>query len=245
MARISRRLEIANEANPDFNSAVAAAAALTMGLYAREKTGVGLAIETRMMLSNAMMMSADFVDYPDRPAHREPDAELLGLGPLYRLYPAAEGWVFVAAPRPREFERLCGALDLGKLARDPRFVSAEARSAHGEALAAALGAAIAKRSADDLEEDLTARGVACVRADQGPYRSWLFEQDWAREQGLVVEASKSVVGPYTRYGPPLSSDRPALLGGAFEAGANSRAILEEIDFSPEEVEGLFEKGVVA
>ena len=48
----------------------------------------GIEIETRMMLSNAMMMSESFIDYTGRPARRELDPELTGLGPLYRLYPA-------------------------------------------------------------------------------------------------------------------------------------------------------------
>jgi crotonobetainyl-CoA:carnitine CoA-transferase CaiB-like acyl-CoA transferase len=248
MARISRRLELANEANPDFNSAVTAAAALTMGLYARECTGEGLAIETRMMLSNAMMMSADFVELPDRPEHpvrREPDAALTGLGPLYRLYRAAKGWVFLAAPRPRDLERLCAALGRQGLLRDPRFASPEAREQHAEALSAELGAAFGERSADDLEAKLTAAGVACVRADQGPYPSWLFEQPWARDQGLVVDVPDSLVGPYTRYGPPVETDRPVPLAGAFPAGAETRPILGEIGLGDDEIDRLVADGVVA
>jgi len=245
MARVSRRLELSNEANPDFNSAVAAAAAVTMGLYARERSGEAIAIETRMMLSNAMMMSQAFIDYPERPQRPELDPELTGLGPLYRLYPAAEGWVFLAAPQPRDFDRLCTALECEGLARDARFATPEARARHADALAEGLGAAIAKVSADELESQLTAQGIACVRADQGPYRSWIFEQDWAREQGLIVEAADSMVGPYTRYGPPLSSARPAAPGGVFPAGQDTRALLAEIGFEPQQVEELFGSGVVA
>ena len=244
-ARISRRLELSNEANPDFNSAVTASAALTMGLFARERTGEAIEIETRMMLSNAMMMSADFIDYEGRPPHREVDAELNGLGPLYRLYQAAEGWVFVAAPSARDFERLCVALAIPGVASDERFATAAAREVHAEALAEALGAAIAKRSADDLEADLSERGVACVRADQGPYRSWLFEQAWAREQGLVVDIEESEVGAYTRYGAPLACDRPVPLQGAFASGTRTRALLEELGFSRKEIEALIEAKVVA
>ncbi len=245
MARISRRLELSNEANPDFNSAVAAAAALTMGLYAREKTGEAIAIETRMMLSNAMMMSADFIEYEGRPPRREVDAELNGLGPLYRLYQAAEGWVFVAAPQPRDFERLCDALEIGSVAADERFATPEARSRNADALADALGAAIAKRDADDLEADLTARGIACMRADQGPYWSWLIEQEWAREQGVIVDIADSLEGSYTRYGAPVTNDRPVPLRGAFASGANTRALLAEIGFSDDEIATFLSEGVVA
>jgi crotonobetainyl-CoA:carnitine CoA-transferase CaiB-like acyl-CoA transferase len=167
------------------------------------------------------------------------------LGPLYRLYQAAEGWVFVAAPRSRDFERLCDALEIGSVAVDERFATAEARALHADALAEALGAAIAKRDAEDLEADLTARGIACMRADQGPYRSWLFDQEWAREQGVVVDIADSVEGPYTRYGAPVTNDRPVPLQGAFASGANTRDLLLEIGFSEAEVATFLSEGIVA
>jgi crotonobetainyl-CoA:carnitine CoA-transferase CaiB-like acyl-CoA transferase len=84
-----------------------------------------------------------------------------------------------------------------------------------------------------------------MRADQGPYRSWLFEQEWAREEGLVQEVTQSFVGPYTRYGPPIANDRPAPLAGAFESGAQTRALLDELGFSTREIEAFLDKEVVA
>ncbi len=77
-----------------------AAAAAAAGLYHAARTGQAIALETRMMLSNAMMMSADCVDDGSATARREVDAGLHGFGPLYRLYPTAAGWVFLAAPQP-------------------------------------------------------------------------------------------------------------------------------------------------
>ena len=244
-ARVSRRLELANEANPDFNSAVTAAAATAMGLYHLERTGEAIELETRMMLSNAMMMSPDFVDFEGRPPSREVDAELDGYGPLYRLYPAATGWVFVAAPQQRDFERLCAALGLEAAATDDRFANAEARERNTDALADAIGAAIAKRDADALEAELSARGVACMRADAGTYRTWLFEQDWALDQGVVVDVAESMAGGYRRYGAPLTNDHPAELRGARPAGAETRSLLAELGYSPAEIEGLLADGVVA
>src|SRR5262245_58198664 len=93
LARSLYLLEKANEAHPDFNAAVAAAAALSLGLFARERTGRGQALETRMMLSNAWVLSKDFVDFPGRAPRELPGPDVTGLGPLYRLYPAAGGWV--------------------------------------------------------------------------------------------------------------------------------------------------------
>jgi len=243
-ADVSRRLELANEANPDFNSAVTAAAATAIGLYHRERTGEAIPLETRMMLSNAMMMSPDFIAYEGKPAGREVDSELNGLGPLYRLYAAAEGWVFVAAPQPRDFERLCSSLGLEPLVSDERFATPEARAQNADGLADAIGAAVAKRGATELEEALSAAGVACMRADEGTYRTWLFEQDWALEQGVVCDVDDSMAGPYRRYGSPIVNDRPVTLAGAQPHGRESRSLLEELDYTSDEIEALFAAGVV-
>ena len=54
-----------------------------------------------------------------------------------------------------------------------------------------------------------------------------------------------MVGPYTRYGPPLTSQRPAPLAGAFDSGANTRAILTEIGFAADEIDALVDGNVVA
>lgn len=244
-ARVSRRLELSNEANPDFNSAVTAAAATAMALYHQTKTGEGLEVETRMMQSNAMMMSPDFIDFEDRPARRQVDADLNGYGPLYQLYRAAEGWVFIAAPQQPDFERLCEALAISEVAADTRFSTVDARAAHSDALASALGAAIGKRAADELEQNLTSRGVACMRADYGPYRTWLFDQDWALDQGVVADVEESMGGPYRRYGAALVNDRPVELKGATPSGGETRALLEEIGYKRDEIDRLLAEGVVS
>lgn len=109
-------------------------------------------------------------------------------------------------------------------------------------------AAVAGRvlaDADALEAWLSDQGIACVRADRGPYPKRLFEQEWAREQGLVVDVSDSLVGPYTRYGPQLASARPVSLGGAFAAGTNTRSILAELGYSSSQIESLLAGKVVS
>jgi crotonobetainyl-CoA:carnitine CoA-transferase CaiB-like acyl-CoA transferase len=172
------------------------------------------------------------------------DATLNGLGPLYRLYETADGWVFVAAPQPRDFERLCQGLDEDALARDERFATPEARARHAEALAEAISRALARRKADDWESHLTARGVACVRADQGPLSRWLFDRDWAARQGLVVDVEDAQGTTYRRYGAPVTNDRPVPLYGAADSGACTRALLAELGYSDAEIDRLVAERIV-
>lgn len=242
---VSRRLALANEANPDFNSAVVAAAAVAMGLYAQSRTGEAISLETRMMLSCAWTMSEHFIDYDGRPARPEPDAGLHGLSALYRLYQTTDGWVFLAAPRPRDFLRLCDALGIAHLAADNRFSTAEARAANDEALAHTLAATFARHEADALETELTTLGVACVRADYGTYSQWLFAKEWAEQQGMVVDAPDSIVGPYRRHGPVVHSQHPHRPGGARAAGADTHGVLSELGYSDQEIDAFIAAGVVA
>jgi len=234
LARVSRRLELSNEANPDFNSAVSAAASACMGLYASELRGEAVALETRMMLSNAYMMSPWFVDYPgcERPAL--PDAELNGLSPLYRLYAASEGWIFLAASGARDLTRLSLAL------AEPSLSDAKP-----EALAATLEKTFRTRDADTWERDLTQRGISCMRADIGPFARWGFDEPWVRDSGLVCDVEPSELGRYSRYGACVTSERPAVLRGGFPAGQHTRSVLVEIGYSDAQIAELTAKSVVA
>lgn len=233
MVPITRRLERSNEANPDFNSAVMAAAGAVMGLFARERTGQAIAIETRMMLSCAWMMSEYFVDYPGHVAPSLPDAELYGRSARYRLYPTTDGWVFLAVPRDHELARFAEVMGLNSLPSDDG------------ALADVIGAALASRHTDELEALLTSHGVACVRADQGPLATWLFQQAWAHEHRIATPVAASMVGPYTRYGPIVSTAHPHTPGGAHAAGTHTRAVLDELGYHADDVDRLLAAGVVA
>jgi hypothetical protein len=82
-------------------------------------------------------------------------------------------------------------------------------------------------------------------ADDGPYRTWLFEQEWALAQGVVADVEETMEGPYRRYGAAVVNDRPVALRGATPSGGETRALLEEIGYGPDEVDRLLADGVVA
>ncbi|MCE2392647.1 MAG: CoA transferase, partial [Proteobacteria bacterium] len=135
---ISRQLMRANESNPDPNTSVVAASATLLALLARERHGVGQRVYVNMFTANAYANGDDFLDYPGKPPRPAVDAELMGLGAGYRLYPARDGWVFLALTRQAEWERFFRAAGAGALAADPRFADPDRRRRHDAELAERL-----------------------------------------------------------------------------------------------------------
>lgn len=245
LARISRHLELANETNPDPSAAVAAATGMLLALYHRERTGEGQALETSMLRSNAYTNSADFIDYKKRPPRRRADPELRGLGALYQLYPARDGWVFLACPYPEDFERLCRALDRSEWLGDVRFRDGASRRRNEAQLAQELAALFSERDADELESELTRQGVGCARADRGPFGTFMYEEPSMTEQGFVVKVQSELWGEHRRFGPSVNLSRDSgEVRGSGTAGRETRQILRELGYTYAAIADLGRRGVV-
>ncbi len=97
-------------AQADGISALTVASAMTLGLLVRDRTGTSQEMLTTMLTSTAHALADDMVEYASRPVTQGADPELLGYSARYRLYEAADEWVYFAAPRPGDWDPLCEAL---------------------------------------------------------------------------------------------------------------------------------------
>src|ERR1700728_2920588 len=122
-------------AQADGISALTAASAMALGLLVRDRTGVSQGMLTTMLTSTAHALADDMAEYKDRPPTQAADAELLGYSALYRLYRAADEWIYLAAPSAGDWSALCTALiDAADLAADVRFADEGARRSNDAAL---------------------------------------------------------------------------------------------------------------
>ncbi len=241
----ARRFYRANELNPDPNTSMVVASAALLGLYARKVFGVGQHIETDMLIGNAYANLDDFLSYEGKPPRPPVDPELFGLNALYRLYETADGWLFLACPFEDEWQALCRALRRPELARDPRFVCAEARREHDAALAAVLAEEFCRRPADEWEALLGRHDVGCVRADASTAGAFWDADPHVLENGFIREAEHLRWGPYWRHGPLVTlSETPERAGAGVLAGQQTAQLLREFGYSADEIAALRAAGVV-
>jgi crotonobetainyl-CoA:carnitine CoA-transferase CaiB-like acyl-CoA transferase len=216
-------------------SALGVGTALLVGLLAKRRGGPGQSMMTSMLSTMAHTLSEDMVEYEGRPAMSTPDKDLYGLGPLYRLYETAEGWVFLAAPAEDDWSALRRAMGLD-----------EALRSDAEGLTAALGERFMTKAAEHWERELTALDVACVAVAPGPVEEVvMLGGGLGRELGIVTDTTHPVIGDYPRLTPLARFSRSAgVTGHAPLCGEHTDAVLDELGYDAERIGNLRDKGVI-
>ena len=225
-------------------AALGVGSGLLLGLYAKRR-GIALTdLVTTMLGSATQALIGRNTSYPGRPPLTRVDDGFLGLGPLYRLYRAADGWVFLAAPAAGEWPALATALRGYPGLDDERFASPEGRAANAGALADALAAVFATRAKDDWEAELTARDVGCVAVTQ-ENAEWRMQDDEFYRAGYAVDAVSPIFDAHRRPAPLVRFSRSATKADAgCRLGQHTDALLREIGYDDERIADLRKRDVV-
>ena len=169
-------IELGGEGNPpnwyrfgmcDQGCATQSALAVLMALYWRERTGEGQMVDTSIVNAGVHFNTDAWIGPDGWSVRPRSDQQQTGLGPLYRLYQTADGWVALACLGESHWAALatpCRSLD-----RDSRFEDAAGRRANGGALSDSLAGFFAS---PDGEGRLRAtRPCRCPRRNRRP-RTW-------------------------------------------------------------------------
>lgn len=223
-------------------AALGVASALLLGIYAQRRGIVLTDLVTTMLATSTQVLIARNTSYAGRPPMPRVDDEFRGLGPLYRLYPASDGWVFLAAPARGEWAQLVEAL--GEDLADQRFATPEARAANSEALADVLTTIFATRKKDEWEAYLTAQDIGCVAVAQES-AEWQMQTDEFHHAGYTVTAVSPVFDEHRRLAPLNYFSRSAVKADAgCTLGQHTDALLREIGYDDDRIAGLRDRRVV-
>jgi crotonobetainyl-CoA:carnitine CoA-transferase CaiB-like acyl-CoA transferase len=233
--------------NSDGMSAATVATSMMLGLLARRRGHGGQDLFTSMLSSTAHALSEVMIEYDGQPATAEADAGLYGMHALYRLYETAEEWVFLAAPRERDWTRLVRAChETMALAIDPRFATMDDRRTNDAALVQVLSAMLKTRKAAEWETLLRAQGVTCVAATRGPVEAnYMDEGRGGQTLGLITTGHHPILGDMTRLKPLIRFSRSATTtGDAPLVGQDTERVLREFGYTDAEIATLRDKGVI-
>jgi crotonobetainyl-CoA:carnitine CoA-transferase CaiB-like acyl-CoA transferase len=227
----------------DGASAMGVASTLLMGLLARRRGRTLHDLTTSMLATTANLTTDQTIDYPGRPAGERVDPGLHGLTALYRLYPASGGWVFLAAPSPREWAALLAALPDEAGLRDDRFATPESREAHDADLAGVLADIFVTRPAAAWEKELLPAGVPCVAAGETAPEV-LLQSDEAFA-GYCTTAVSPIFDEHLRLATPTRFSRSATKAdGGCSMGEHTDAVLRELGYSDESIADLRDRGII-
>jgi len=220
-------------------SALGVTTALLLGLLVRRRGGPGQALNTSMLLTMAHVLGEDMLEYEGRAPHRGTDAGQYGLSARYRLYETADGWVFLAAGAPGEWEPFMKALaPYVDLSGDPPFADTE--------LADVLATVFATRTAAEWESDLLPQDVGCVAVRAlAPEAAIYGPGGFGETMGWTTNVEHPVVGTHPRLTPLVEFSRSATtVKSSVLCGANTDAVLAEIGYDADRIAALREAGVI-
>ncbi len=242
--RLSGAGAMAN-AQPDGIAALGVATVIMVGIVARDRGHGGQTLFTSMLNTGAHAMSAQTVDWPGSTAEPSVDAELRGFHALYRVYDAAVGHVFLAAPTTRAWDRLVATTAFAFLTDDTQFADPLARASHDTELVAALGAVFATAPADQWERDLLAVDVGCVAVNTDGIEALLMDTTFGRDSGYLADVVHPSFDEMPRIAPLIRFSRSATQAKAgILAGQHTDDILTELGHDAAAIADLRQRGIV-
>jgi crotonobetainyl-CoA:carnitine CoA-transferase CaiB-like acyl-CoA transferase len=215
----------------DTGNGYLSAIGVIQALYHRARTGVAQRVDTSIL--NAAMLATSYAALTaDDEALARPrlDRLQLGLGPFYRLYETAEGWLCVAALDPVEADTLLACTGVG--ADDDPSV-----------LADRLTAAFATKTAAEWFALLDDHGVPCEVSDE-QFTQRLFDDPEMRAAGRIVTYDHPELGRFDHAGVQIDfSETPGIVWGPPPlVGQHTRSVLTEFGFAEHEIDALLTTG---
>ncbi|CQD18387.1 caib/baif family protein [Mycobacterium europaeum] len=226
-------------------AALGVASALMVGLYAKRR-GIELPnMVTTMLGTTLQALITNNTGYAGRPEPEVADENFYGLNALYRMYRAADGWVFLAAPLAHEWPALAKAMaPYVDLYADKRFATATSRADNDEALTDVLGPVFATKTKLEWEHELSSQDVGCVEVVERN-SELVLQTDPYFEAGYSVTAHSPIFEEHRRLAPLYRFSRSRTKADAgCTIGQHTDALLREIGLDDARIADLHARKIV-
>jgi crotonobetainyl-CoA:carnitine CoA-transferase CaiB-like acyl-CoA transferase len=162
----------------------------------------------------------------------------------FQNFQTADGWLVIACPKPKFWQRLCQAIGHPDLATDPRFQDFDGRDRNREALLAILDQVFSHRTTAAWLEVLTDAGVPCAPVNDV---AEAFRDPQVEARNGVVEYQHPHFGYVRQAASPLRvGAEPTPVRRAPTRGEHTVAILREVcGYTKEQVDELVSSGALA
>ncbi len=227
----------------DISAGFLAALGILAALRARDITGRGQVVDTSLLeglLSILTYHAQNFLSggiISGRLGSAHPSAV------PYQAFKVRDGALMIGALNQKLWGKLCRALGLESLTDDPMFRTAPDRTANREELSKILIRALAGMEMEEVSKKMEEAGVPYA-----PINSidQVFSDPQVLHREMVVEVEHPKLGKLPLTGMPIKFSRtpagirrpPPLLG------QHTGEILEEMGYSPREIEALRGQGVI-
>jgi crotonobetainyl-CoA:carnitine CoA-transferase CaiB-like acyl-CoA transferase len=227
----------------DLSGGYVAAIALLAGLWRARRDGVGCDCDISLFetaLSELVYVGTWAATMGYVPA-RQPGSAHPSIVP-FQNFETADGWIVVACPKQKFWERLCDVIEEPGLAADPHYADFAGRNDNRASLVDALSKAFRRRSTSEWLQRLAAKDVPAAPIND--VQSAIDDPQVAARGGLVTVdhphfgTIREVATPLRLSGPEPSVQR------APRRGEQTRELLKELcGYDDETIARLAAEGV--
>lgn len=227
----------------DLTAGIFCAMGILIALLEREESGEGQWVQSSLLASQISMLDFQAArwlidkEVPRQAGNDHPTSIPTG------MFMTKDGHINIAASGEEIYRRFCDVLRRDDLATDPRFATAEARSANRANLNAEIEAVTRTATSAQWIERLNDAGVPCGPINQ---INEVFDDPQVRHLGIATPVEHPTIGRIELVGQPISLSRTPweLRTPAPEAGQHTDEVLRELCYEPEEIIALRDEGVV-
>ena len=223
---------------------IAAANAALMALRAREVLGLGGQVVDMSILEPIMTaVGPSPTAYQQLGVVGERHGNRSENNAPRNTYKTADGhWVAVSTSAQQIAERVMALIGHEEVAREPWFASGRARAQHADQLDKLLGDWIAERDRRTVLDEFEKAGAAVAPVYNARD---IVEDPHIRQTGMLVEVEDEDLGPLLMHNVMwrMSATPGRIRFTGRGLGADTDAVLEEVGYSPAQVDALRKQGV--